>query len=477
MITKILKKKKTPFGIDEENEIDDHDHEMQMHNDTKMDWNDVDSVNRIKELIKKLLSSSNLSKGIKEEELYLMFSSPSPSEIIQQLRFGILDPLCDVHIDRFGRRSYYYRRNRHQRQKSQIHFYNHSNVPSSIMSAGDVVGLSDFIEEDIESVASDRESRTSIAKIHYHDNDFVLTESPAKTGNGKMETQIQWQNYAIHSYLYRRTRFAHQPSMSNSSNSNESGKGHRNSMPLNIPIAKPIVPFNPNVSNSRTVAQYGVSITPRKYGSRPHISDRVAVPGLSGLPPLPARSYSASKKRPNSQKSTYSRSRNKNVNKNGQNVNTVNDRKHARGTSPFTDDIDKEGFLEKQQRRSSSNIINKQWTKYWCVLWNTDLFLYRKRRREVESQKPVEVINLDSLSLPIPKRTDMKNGYFEFRLNTIVSDHYHIFRTRTQFQQTQWVHRIESKLSNDKHCKDRLGMGYPTTRLNEDKSSNSCLIM
>ena len=54
--------------------------------DTKMDWNDIASVNRIKDLMTKLLSTSSSNRGIKEEDIYLMFSSPSPTEIIEQLR-------------------------------------------------------------------------------------------------------------------------------------------------------------------------------------------------------------------------------------------------------------------------------------------------------------------------------------------------------------------------------------------------------
>lgn len=463
-------KKKSPFSNNHgDNDEDEEEEKRHKINDTKMDWKDIDSVNRIRELIKKLLSSSNLSKGIKEEELYLMFSSPSPSEIIHELRFGLFGNICDVHIDRFGRRSYYYKRDRHQRQKSQIHFYNHSNVPSSIMSNGDIVGLSDFIEEDVESVISDRDSVCSIARIHYADNDFILTESPAKSSNGKIETQIQWQNYAIHSYLYRRTRFAHHPTSTSttSSGSNDSTKASSR-IPINIPIAKPVVPFNPNKthSNSRHVAQYGVSITPRMYGSKPTIlSDRAY---LSGIPPLP--SFSAKRSNPKGISI-----RNKNINKNGQQINTISDRKHARGISPWIQDIEKEGFLEKQEKRSSTNIITKTWTKYWCVLWNCDLFLYKKKRKEnaTEPQKPIEVIALDSLTLPISRRTDLKNGYHEFRLNTIVNEEYHLFRTKTEFQQMNWISIIESKLNID----DNFMSSYPGTKLKDDKSANSCLIM
>ena len=70
----------------------------QEHNEDSMDWNDKTSVDKIKDLINNLLVSASLTIGIKEDELYLMFSSPSPSEIIEHLRFGKLSLLCDVHI-------------------------------------------------------------------------------------------------------------------------------------------------------------------------------------------------------------------------------------------------------------------------------------------------------------------------------------------------------------------------------------------
>lgn len=63
-----------------------------------MDWNDKECVNKIKNLINNLLVSASVTIGIKEDELYLMFSSPSPAEIIEHLRFGKLSLLCDVHI-------------------------------------------------------------------------------------------------------------------------------------------------------------------------------------------------------------------------------------------------------------------------------------------------------------------------------------------------------------------------------------------
>ena len=125
---------------DEEN-INDEPH-------IDMDWTDISSINRIRQLTKKLLSSSSASRGIKEEDLYLMFSSPSPTEIIDNLRFGALSHLCTVSIDRFGRRKYHFKGNKMDRRQTRIHFYSHSNAISAVFGHGDIVGLADFIQDD-----------------------------------------------------------------------------------------------------------------------------------------------------------------------------------------------------------------------------------------------------------------------------------------------------------------------------------------
>eukprot|EP01084_Bolivina_argentea_P127732 225878_1 len=125
----------------EEEEIEEQKHNNTQEHNMTMDWTDMNCVNRINELIQKLLLSCSSQSGIKEEEIYLMFTSPSPMQIIQHLRFGLLSLLCDVHIDRFGRRSYHYKQ-----QKSELHFYNHSRVPSQMFNNHDIIGLSDFIK-------------------------------------------------------------------------------------------------------------------------------------------------------------------------------------------------------------------------------------------------------------------------------------------------------------------------------------------
>ena len=471
-------KKKSPFGIYDEDEEDKEEEKQHTLTDTKMDWNDESSVNRIRELITKLLSSSNKSHGIKEEDLFLMFSSPNPCEIIQQLRFGGFNSLCDVHIDRFGRRSYHYKRSGHERNRSQIHFYNHSNVPSSIFGDGDIVGLSDFIEEDASSVISDGDkSVTSIAKIHYHDNDVVMTTTSPKSSNGKMEVQMQWQNYAIHSYLYRRTRFTHRTPSTNSINSVSSNNTSNNNKNNNNKGGT-------HVSNARHVAQYGHSITPRMFGSKkknipsitPHvISDRVSY--NSSIPPLPNLPQTVQ-----SQSYNPHSLRNKHINNRTGNVSTVRDRKHARGISPWIQDIQKEGFLEKKDGRSMTNIINNQWTKYWVILWNTDILLYKKRRNPNigKLDQPIEGISLDVITLPIPTRFDATNGFYEFRLNTISGNEFYVFRTKNEFQRGSWVQNIETKLVDDTNFKDnKLGPmfnEFNSAHLKNDKTA-SCLIM
>eukprot|EP01084_Bolivina_argentea_P201237 344014_1 len=115
---------------------------------------------------------------------------------------------------------------------------------------GDIVGLSDFIEEDAYSEMSevDNAHAMSVAKIHYHDNDVVMVSPRNPDGN----PQMQWQNFAIHSYLYRRTRITADASIG--------------SPPA---VKAPKAPkMNTQFSNSRHMARYGVSMTPKVYGSQ-----------------------------------------------------------------------------------------------------------------------------------------------------------------------------------------------------------------
>eukprot|EP01084_Bolivina_argentea_P256338 431544_1 len=74
----------------------------------KLDWNDTQSVNHIKDLIHSLLCQS--LEGITEEDIFSMFNLPF--EIIENLRFGQLSSICSINIDRFGRRSYHYPENK-----------------------------------------------------------------------------------------------------------------------------------------------------------------------------------------------------------------------------------------------------------------------------------------------------------------------------------------------------------------------------
>ena len=67
------------------NNVDDTNYDQIHHH--SMDWSDICSVNKIKDLITNLLASCSEHEGIKEDELYLMFSTPPPSEIIEQLRY------------------------------------------------------------------------------------------------------------------------------------------------------------------------------------------------------------------------------------------------------------------------------------------------------------------------------------------------------------------------------------------------------
>ena len=67
-----------------------------------MDWNDEQKVFKIQTMLERLLKTA--AGGIKESELYAMFSSPSPASLVYELRFGVFSNICTVTLDRFGRR-------------------------------------------------------------------------------------------------------------------------------------------------------------------------------------------------------------------------------------------------------------------------------------------------------------------------------------------------------------------------------------
>lgn len=89
-------KKNKAFGNNDEDDDTECDHQIC---EAKMNWNDICSVNKIKELITNLLSSCSEHEGIKEDELYLMFSTPSPSEIIEQLRSFVYTSDSVIHCN------------------------------------------------------------------------------------------------------------------------------------------------------------------------------------------------------------------------------------------------------------------------------------------------------------------------------------------------------------------------------------------
>ena len=109
-----------PYHHDK-NQKDDLDDDLRsinwIHIDRPIDWSCTESVGNIKELITELLSAANKKRGIRESDLHSMFTFPSSNEIIFALRFGLLSTLCDIHIDRFGRRTYHYRKHHHHKRE------------------------------------------------------------------------------------------------------------------------------------------------------------------------------------------------------------------------------------------------------------------------------------------------------------------------------------------------------------------------
>jgi len=86
------------------------------------------------------------TKGIEEISIYQMFSSPSPLRIIYELRFGLFSNLCIAHLDRFGRRTFYYQFD-DDGDEDKYHF-NADLTNLDIFNEVDVIGLADFIRDD-----------------------------------------------------------------------------------------------------------------------------------------------------------------------------------------------------------------------------------------------------------------------------------------------------------------------------------------
>eukprot|EP01084_Bolivina_argentea_P168023 291478_1 len=118
--------------IDNDEEDNEEFYDYEIINDTSMNWNNKHSVTKIKQLMKHLLQIASTNIGIREDELYLMFATPSPESIIQHLRFGLLSDLCLVNIDRFGRRSYFYEGEGNKGRHTAHHVFRGSNLPTHL---------------------------------------------------------------------------------------------------------------------------------------------------------------------------------------------------------------------------------------------------------------------------------------------------------------------------------------------------------
>eukprot|EP01084_Bolivina_argentea_P100615 180596_1 len=96
-----------------------------------------------------------------EIALYQMFSSPSPQRIIYELRFGLYDSLCLAHLDRFGRRTFYYSF-ADEEDKDEYHF--NIDRDMNVFNEVDVMGLSDFIGDEIDKPLRIESSATQTIK-------------------------------------------------------------------------------------------------------------------------------------------------------------------------------------------------------------------------------------------------------------------------------------------------------------------------
>eukprot|EP01084_Bolivina_argentea_P048606 89522_1 len=186
---------------------------------TKMDWTDPKSVQKLKDLLHNLFVSASLTAGIREEEIYLMFSTPSPQQIIQELRFGVLAELCDVHIDRFGRRSFYrkdidylHRKNKHS-INNHTYFYTHTHIPSKLFASHDIHHLSNFVGDSPKYQSPKHLSPRHLSSPHHHHSPKHLSPKHLSPRGKKhvqrmSEDKLEWKNidYKPVTYLLTKTK-------------------------------------------------------------------------------------------------------------------------------------------------------------------------------------------------------------------------------------------------------------------------------
>ena len=109
-----------------------------------MDWNDASKYDQISGMLVRLLKTA--SNGIKEIDFYTIFGSPSPERILFELRYGFLSGICDVSLDRFGRRTYTYHYGLNEEKEKLINIHSDSIIDS--LDEDSMRGLSDFVLED-----------------------------------------------------------------------------------------------------------------------------------------------------------------------------------------------------------------------------------------------------------------------------------------------------------------------------------------
>ena len=249
------------------------------------------------------------------------------------------------------------------------------------------------------------------------------------------ETQLRFQNYAIHTSLWKQTRVPFLPSSSNLTGSHSGSRVTRRGPKSN---------------------SFG-SLSALKQTSLPGAAEFLpSSSNLTGslLPFVPAPAA------PND-------------------ISITSNRKHARGLSPFLQNIVNEGFVEVQKRKKTE----KLWLKFWCILWSERMCLYRNERKDgstKELMSPVSMINIADLeSVSFGKH---KGGYFEFTLimkNSGVSVY---FRCKQQAERRSWVSAIKQKIDDLQQgktvptnlCNGFESFDYPQGgRVNEN---NSCLM-
>eukprot|EP01084_Bolivina_argentea_P211354 359535_1 len=205
-------KKQKNFKLYEEEEEEEEEEQDINNTEITMDWNNIGHILRISGLLNRLLRTAG-PKGICEIAIYQMFSSPSPQRIIYELRFGLYTNLCCIHMDRFGRRTFYFYDKNGNNCEENYFFHNNLLTETNLFNEIDVSGLTDFIKEDKQQQQQHKIQKSQTK--HINDDKNV-----AKTINNKpIPSPIDTLTVEPTKQIKKKKKGKHSGSKSNSANS------------------------------------------------------------------------------------------------------------------------------------------------------------------------------------------------------------------------------------------------------------------